>query len=446
MSRKRQQQSSSETASVSSSPHVASRPPGDDGKSRQELLGELAEYRRVQQSILRRNQELAALNAIAETVSGTLDLDSILSSALDKTLEILGVRYGAVYLLDPDGKYLRLNTIRAISESVARKVAVIEPDAPAFQRLVDAGKPTLYASLGEQRDFVRDYHLDGLVEAQLKSSMLVPLMARGKLFGVMAAITQGDRVFTSDELDLFTTISRVVSMAVENSLLYQDLREREQNRAEALREALRAREEERRKIARELHDHTSQVLTGVSAKIEAAMASLPPASDPIRDLLAGTRQALTGMIVDLRAIIHELRPPMLDDLGLVAAIQWHADEYLTKAGITTRFETEGKQQKLAAERETGLFRIVQEATTNIVKHSQATQASIRLEFGRNSVSLTVEDNGTGFDATKVTGSAQRHCGMGLLNMRERAEMLDGDLKVRSRSGRGCTVSVVIPIN
>lgn len=403
----------------------------DEGKSRDDLLGELAELRLAQQAILHKNRELDALNEIAQTVSRSLDLDEILNSALDKTLEILDLGYGAIYLLDPDGKRLWLKTIRAVNVDVVEKVKVIEIDEEAMARLVESGEPTFYSALGERPDLRRDIALDAMIREQINSAVLVALQAKGKTFGTLAAITQGDRVFTEEERGLLVTIAHVVSIAVENSLLYEDLSDREKARGAALRQAILAREEERRKIARELHDHTSQVLTGASAKIEAAMASLPPATDEIRARLTETRQSLTNLIVDLRGIIHELRPPMLDDLGLVAALQWHAEEYLDKAGIETHFEVVGKRKKLPPQTETALFRIVQEASTNIVRHARADEAHIRLKFERDTVTIDIRDNGRGFDIARTTNPKRRNRGMGLVSL-------------TSRRGSGTEVSVRVP--
>jgi len=135
---------------------------------------------------------------------------------------------------------------------------------------------------------------------------------------------------------------------------------------------------------------------------------------------------------------------MLDDLGLVEAVKWHAKKFLNRSGINAHFTTEGKQRRFPAEIETAIFRIVQEATTNILKHAAAKNVNIELIFRRNAVEVYVQDDGRGFNPEQITHSAGTYSGFGLLNMRERSELLGGRFTLESELGIGTEIKIEIP--
>ncbi|MBM3133415.1 MAG: sensor histidine kinase, partial [Chloroflexi bacterium] len=181
-----------------------------------------------------------------------------------------------------------------------------------------------------------------------------------------------------------------------------------------------------------------------SAKTEAAIAGLPPDTDEVKARLKEVQLSLNGMFDDIHRIIYELRPTMLDDLGLVAAVRWHVEECLKRAGVRASFESKGRKRKLAPQLETALFRIIQEATTNIVRHAGAQNVKVRIEFKPSSVEAVIEDDGEGFDIRKVTSPRARKHGLGLLSMRERAEILNGTIAMWSKRGYGTQTTIEIP--
>lgn len=406
---------------------------------------DITERKRAAEEILQRNRELAALNAIAQTVSQTLDLDEVLNNALDKTLEILNIKHGTIAFLDREAERLTLRTVRGISEADIKAISPIQMGEDIIGLVAESGDPLFVESLIDSSELMRNYTLEVVVEQQLKSVMYVPLKAKGNTLGVMCTFTQGDRIFTPEEHKLLTTIGHEISAAIENALLYQGLQQKEEIRGQGLRQSILAQEEERRRIARELHDQTSQVLTGASAKIEASVAALPDGTDEVKTVLKETRVALTDMMDDIRRIIYELRPSTLDDLGLVAAVRWHAKEYLERAGVKPHFEIVGRRKKLSPQIETALFRIIQEAMTNVVKHAQAKNVSVKIGYRKGSVSASVMDDGKGFNLVKVTSPKRRQRRLGLVSMKERADILNGSFAVNSRPGFGTQVTVDIPI-
>ncbi len=408
------------------------------------VLRDITERKRTEEQMLQRNSELAALNDISQTVSQSLHLDETLNNALDKTLEVLAVRHGGIYLLDPAEKYLTLHVYRGISNEQGAEASLIDVREGNVGRVLESREPLFIESLPGSLRAVANSSTNIVVREHLKSVVLMPLQARGKTLGVMFAATELDRVFAPEETELLITIGHQISTAIENALLYEELQHKEELRGEVLQQGILAQEEERKRIARELHDQMTQVLTGASAMIEASIAALPWGTEEVQGRLKETRLSLTNMLVDVRNLIYELRPTMLDDLGLVAAARWHAEEYLDRAGIKAHVETKGRKRNLPNKTETALFRILQESTTNIVKHAKAKNARIKLEYHKKFFILSIEDDGKGFDLRKSIRTGYKKRGMGLLNMRERVEILDGDFTIESQRGIGTKIIVSIP--
>lgn len=204
------------------------------------------------------------------------------------------------------------------------------------------------------------------------------------------------------------------------------------------------REEEKRKIARDLHDETSQVLSSLHAYLETAIKMLPEDSDKIQEILKKGQTLSTTILDEIRKLIYELRPSMIEELGLVPAIQSLIERNLTAAGLKVRFKVHGRIKRLPPPVEICLFRVIQETTNNIIKHAQAKNVALSMNFTADHIKVRIKDDGIGFDYQVVT-SADGTRGMGLLGMRERTEMIDGSLLVISSPGQGTEVTITVPL-
>ena len=207
-----------------------------------------------------------------------------------------------------------------------------------------------------------------------------------------------------------------------------------------LQQVITAQEEERARIARELHDEIGQALTALRlglGSIERYISPDTPAAERVRHLDALVEQTMT----DLRRLITALRPGTLDQLGLVPAVRWMVDQTLAPLGIQTVVEVEGQVQRLPPEIEIALFRIAQEGITNIAKHSEARRVHIHFLWEPNRVMMTIEDDGRGFSPQAL----EEGNGLGLAGMRERAALIGGSLTVQSAPGKGTRITVIIPL-
>jgi signal transduction histidine kinase len=278
----------------------------------------------------------------------------------------------------------------------------------------------------------------------------LPLFEQSKVIGsiVLAQSATGtSQEVTPEELELILGVARQLGLSIENARLAQEAQEREQQLGELLHQVVNAQEMERQRIARELHDATSQSLTAIALGLRGVEGMVENRSVETAELALQVRELKkfsTTALGELRQIIADLRPTILDDMGLAAAIQWYVQSFRERTAMEVSFILEGEPVRLALEYETVLFRIGQEALANVAKHSHASQVTVVLRFAPGFVCLVVEDNGVGFSVKEVDEKRVGERGWGLRGIRERASLLDGKLAIDSEPGQGTRIWITVP--
>jgi signal transduction histidine kinase len=222
------------------------------------------------------------------------------------------------------------------------------------------------------------------------------------------------------------------------------LAEREAERQSYTRQVLKVQEDERRRIAQELHDDPTQTLLVIANRAQALVSDGLAADEPEKKReLEWIRDTTVAVSESLKRICLDLRPSVLDDLGLVPALTWAVEDFNRLTQIKARLELEGSPFKLSPEKEVTLFRIVQEALSNVWRHSQATRALVSVAFRPDKVTIVVQDNGKGFPVEKRTATAIANGKLGLLGMRERSQLINGSFNIQSEPGQGTRVFVQV---
>jgi signal transduction histidine kinase len=265
----------------------------------------------------------------------------------------------------------------------------------------------------------------------IRSALYVPLVVRTRPIGVVVAHDKRGATssFTDDDVRLAESLTARAAMAV-------DLSERVSR--DAVRRVVEAQELERARLARELHDETGQALTSILLGLKSLEERVD--SDEGRRATSELRELVVSTLQDVRRLAVELRPSALDDFGLVPALERLRDTVAEQSGVDIDIQSQLKEERLPEEIETALYRIVQEALTNVVKHAGATRVTIVLTQKGNAVTLLVQDDGGGFDPQDV-----REGGLGLTGMRERVSLLGGRLSVDSTAGAGTMLSAEVPV-
>ena len=210
-------------------------------------------------------------------------------------------------------------------------------------------------------------------------------------------------------------------------------------------QVITAQEDERKRVARELHDEASQALTTLIIGLETALESMPPRLTGPRQQVIALRTLTEQTLDEIRNLALSLRPTVLDDLGLASAVRWYAKTMAEKANLQVRLDAINMEDRMPAAVETAVFRIVQEGLANVARHAAATEVQVRLERTDHTVSLVIADNGQGFDAAAALSPTGRGAGLGLFGIEERVTVLGGKWELSSEPGRGTTLKVWIPL-
>ncbi len=409
-----------------------------------ELRRDVTAERQLETQILRQHHRLLALNHVSSAVSGIHDLDSILTIALDNVLELVNGSSGGILLVDRETDTLHYRVHRGLSPKYVREMRIPLGEGIAG-RVAATGEAMLLEDLSTDPRTVRP----DLVSAEgLKGFASIPLRSRGEVVGVMNVASLVVGRFSPDDVSLLKSIGDYLGAAVEQARLYARLAEARQRYQALLQRALSAQEEERKRIARELHDGTSQALTSLTLNLKAIieMVGLTGVNDPeLVEMLDKTYSQAVHMGNEIVKLMKALRPTLLDELGLPAAIQRYAKDMLQSRGIAVTTEFKGMDKRLPSEVEMTFFRVAQGLIGNILEHSGARHASIRLECDENECVLRVEDDGRGFEVGRLTRVEPGGRGAGLFTMKERAKLVGGTCQVESEPGRGTRITVTVPL-
>jgi len=403
-----------------------------------ELRSDVAAAKEMESRLVRQYDEVLALSRISAA------LDAILRVALDSVLNIMNGTIGGILLLDEQTQTLSYRVHQGLSTKYVEEMRMSLGEGIAG-RVAESGKVILLEDISADP---RTAHPDLVSDEGLKAFISVPLRAKDKVLGVINVASRMPHHFSKNDMYLLHSIGDQLGVAIEQSRLYERLRKARERLRRLARQNLVAEEEERRRIARELHDETSQSLSGLALQLEALLQMYAMSDNQDDEFIAGLKkvQSLTVQVhKEVSRLISDLRPALLDTLGLIPAVRQYAESRLQSLEINVSVETKGAERRLATDVETALFRFIQGAIGNIAQHSKAKNAIIVLEYQPNELLLRIGDDGQGFDVSEITDVEESGRGRGLFSMRERVGLLGGTSGVESEIGVGTTVWANVPI-
>jgi signal transduction histidine kinase len=404
---------------------------GDFTDEDEELLTLLAaqaavaiENARLYESATGWSRQLESLNEIGAALVGELELDPLLDLVTRRLRELIDARVVAIAL--PAGEELRIAAADGDGADDLAAVSSLAHDSKTG-RVLARGRSERVDSVLDDPDVSQD------VARRLgaRTGLYVPLLVRDRAIGVLVAHDKlgRDRRFTSADLRLAEQFALRASIAVDLSARVA---------RDALRRVVEGQELERRRLARELHDETGQALTSILLGLRAAEDAREP--EETGRALADLRELVVATLQDVRRLAVQLRPAALDDFGLVPALERLTQTFSEASGVRVDLEARIGETRLPPDVETTLYRLVQEALTNVVKHAGAASVSILLVRRDGMVTLVIEDDGRGFDAAEARGD-----GLGLVGMRERVALHDGRFTLESTPDGGTTLAVDVPL-
>jgi signal transduction histidine kinase len=380
------------------------------------------ENARLYESATRWSRQLESLNELTNALVGEFNLDKLLEQVAARLRELIQARTVTVSLPHADGLRIKAVAGTDAGEFVGMKL----PARSKTMRVLERRRSERVDSV------LDDPEIDQTAARQLElnTALYVPIVVRQKAIGVIGAHDKldPDPRFTDEDLRLAEAFAARAAVAI-------DLSRRVAR--DALERIVAAQELERRRLARELHDETGQALTSILLALRSIETA--PSPERLKQTLANARDLVQATLQDVRQLAVELRPSALDDFGLAPALQHLLKGFADQTGLSVAFESTLADERLPTEIETALYRIVQEALTNIVKHARAGRISITLTSTPDSISLLIEDDGIGLDPRHG-----REGGLGLTGMRERVELLGGRLTIESPPTAGTTIRAQVP--
>ena len=531
-----------------------------------ELTSQLQVIESQLQVIAEDEKRLKALNNTAEIISQSLQLGQVLHSAVSCVKDVMAVEAVRIYILDEDAAEIELAAYEGVSEEFARNVCRLRLGEGFNGRVAQSGEVSFVEDASKETTLTSPV----VKEENIRSQVIVPMMAKGKVVGTIAAAMHSYREFLMAEVDLLKAIANQVGVAVDNARLYlqeketseqlrvseekyrelfenandaiwlndlqgniitvngacarltgysveelydlraanflshgslmivRDLEERllrgmtgsrgdvklikkdgneafvqlacslvyengrpiafqhiardvtdekrlQENLRFLVQQSNRAQEEERKRIAQELHDDTVQSLIVHCQEIDYIATGIKGLPQKAREHLEELHQGANSIMQEVRRLSQDLRPAALDTLGLVPALRWLASSAAGYSGVDIKVTVVGKERKLPEETELVIFRIAQEALRNVWKHAQTASAEVILEFSSGGTRITVADKGRGFSLPRDIGNLARDSKLGLAGMQERAQLVGGTLKVFSEPGGGTTLVAELPL-
>lgn len=396
--------------------------------------------KRLAHEVERRGRANAdALREATVALTRSLDRETVLLTLLDRLRGIVPFDRASVMLLDEASRV----SVRAVFDG--DRVVPLTPgarpqfdpaDHPIVRSILTTGTPVLVPDVRAHPGWSLPTDLSSEV-----SWMGVPLFARAYVAGLFSLSKREAGYFNEEHMKLAETLSSQASVAVENAILFEQM-QASSVRMKALSHRLVATQEsERRHIARELHDEAGQALVSLRFGLRLLEREIDEGGS-VTQRVAELMQRTNAVIDGLHRLAADLRPPSLDPLGLESALREYVRSAGSEFGVAARFKARGLEgRRLPTDVETALYRVVQEAITNVARHARATRVDVLMEHRSDRVIVLVEDDGVGFNPDQ----AQRGDHFGLLGMKERAESLGGILTVESAPGAGTTIVLEAPI-
>jgi PAS domain S-box-containing protein len=390
---------------------------------------DITNWTRAEDEIRRRNLELAALNEIIASVSRSIHLSELLGTLKKVFTGQPEIPMGGIFLYDEPNNRTKLEISWGIPDASLQEFENIAGEWFRNRRLVHEKEVIL-----DLHHIIDSPHLEG------KNSLCIPLLVEGEIQGMILLFSTSQDVFREAKIAFFRTLGREIGVAIQNARLFERVLLSREQMQTLSRRLVEVQEAERRYIARELHDEVGQVLTGLKLALEM---NVRLSGEAAKASLIEAQSLVNKLMVLIRELSLNLRPAMLDDLGLLPALLWHFERFTAQTNIRVIFKHTGLNQRVNLEAETAIYRIVQEALTNVARHAKVSEVTVRIWLDEKMLGVQVEDHGIGFnpEALLNTGTS-----VGLAGMRERAVLLGGQFTIETSPGAGTRLTAELPIH
>lgn len=390
----------------------------------------------IQSALIHKNWQLTSVNELAESVTVGQGAEAVIKATLKRVVTIMESDVGVLYLCPQGAPALQTRaTFGEVPPALLELLEDSDLGGQLLQEVFESGRAIVIQE-SHPPPPARGVDYRQLLQGQFHSWVCSPLKVEGEVTGYYHLGRRKDRKGIYYDTALLEVIGNVVGVNLSNAQLLRDLRYKESELRRALHRSVEVMEDERKRLARELHDEIGQALTSILIQLKA----LQEEHDVkvVANRIDSLRQLTSQTIEELRRLAMDLRPAALDSLGITAALRWYARQYAERTGVEIQFSEPDYPDRLPAHIELILYRIAQEGLNNAIRHGKATQITMGLEIDHSLIKLIVTDNGKGFQKD------EHYTGLGLVGIRERVELLQGHFSLESSPGTGTNLIIEIP--
>jgi signal transduction histidine kinase len=383
---------------------------------------------------------LEILQRLDRSILAARSLAEISKAAVEGIADLVPIAGTDVMLFDPDANRFTMIAMHTADRERSADVELprhVQVPACLFEGIQDLQQGKVLVVHDVEHASVSAAALETLRARGIGAYVCVPLIAQEELLGVISLGSDRPDTFTPEQIDIVREVAHALAVAVQQSRLLEQLWYANQRLKSLSSGLVEMQEEERRRLARELHDEIGQTLTAVKLNLQTVQRRVDGvATGPeIEDSIAVVQAALQ----QVRSLALDLRPSLLDDLGLVATLRWYLDRQAQLGEFDVGLVARPADLRLPPRLELVCFRIVQEALTNVLRHADATHVQVVLEQQGSQVDLVIQDDGTGFDVAAALARAAQGTSLGLVGMQERAALAGGQVQIDSALGHGTEV-------
>jgi PAS domain S-box-containing protein len=406
---------------------------------------DITERKRMEEVLLQHNRQLTLLNHVRRVLNASLDPAQVLTTLLAETQRAMDVTACSVWLLDMDSDELVCQYATGPQNKVVHGWR-LAPGQGFAGWVLRQGKSLIVPDV--QAD---ERHFDGVDQQTglaLRSILTVPLQTSSGVIGVIQAVDTEVDAFDATSLQLLEALAAIAAAAISNARLFEEVQDGRARLQTLSQRLVEAQETERRRVARELHDVIGQALTAVKINLQAAqrLLDVPEPEERLRQSLEQVVNNVENTLQQVRDLSVNLRPSLLDDLGLVPAVRWYLDRQAQQVGFSAQFFADPTlERRLPPHLEVACFRIVQEALTNVARHAHAQSVRVEMREQNQELVLCIVDDGVGFDVQKALQDSARGVSLGLLGMQERVNLVGGKVEFVSALNKGTTITIRLPL-
>ena len=407
------------------------------------LIAEITERKRTENENLRNSQSLSNLLEINRRLSAVTNLEDLLKRLPVSVLELIPAAQGAaLWLYDGESNEFVPRAWVGYGHTNLAEFR-IPSDQGLVGKIFKTRQVTLVNNVLEEPVFEPLYYG---ISGKLGAVLGAPLVIRDKVIGVLVAVNFKEcNVFDSNNAKFFQSLSAKAAIDIQNAQLLEAANIHRQVLQRLSKELIEVQELERKRISRELHDILGQALTAINFDLAAIEQDLGETCKAVIGERLQEARMLTDQSLSMtRELSMQLRPSMLDELGLVSTLRWYVNQFSKRMNIRARIECDDTIDRLAPEIEINLYRFVQEVLTNVARHSQAESVHLRLVDQNGWLEIVIQDDGRGFDVRQTMSDLSKYDGLGILGIKERIASLGGKFEIESQPGKGTCVSAKIP--